>query len=66
MKGKRKYETPKVEVLEVRLSDCIANVSCSQSVAIQIGGEARKNQQKIENIGNVASGNGSISWDEGM
>ena len=27
MKRKRKYETPKVEVLEVRLSDCIANIS---------------------------------------
>ena len=66
MKEKRKYETPKVEVLEVELRDAIANMSCSKSVAIQIGGDVKKNQQKIENIGNVAGGTGSISWDEGM
>ena len=57
MKRKRKYETPKVEVLEVRLSDCIATISpaVSPKPNTEVGGQS----EQVEVINK-----GSESWDD--
>ena len=62
MKEKRKYETPKVEVLEVELRDAIASQSCARDVAIYVNRPTtQKNETVIEDIGGT---HGTVSWDD--
>lgn len=63
MKEKRKYETPKVEVLEVELSDCIAVDTCrvNKDAKYGIGVVAGRDDSPTDvmNFG----GDGNASWD---
>ncbi len=63
MKGKRKYETPKVEVLEVRLSERIAADTCQSSATLQINmNNARKDPVTYKYLGD--DNGGVSSWDD--